>query len=235
MRKCVAVVTSTLKTDGFHSFFSSEERLQQTINTLDKLTEKGLHDIFLFDNSGAGEELAAIAARFPQATITRQHQYKFRNKGLNEALLLLNNLHLIPDDVAIFKISARYYPNDDFLLDKTLSDFDRDFAGVGYQFDNKNASFSTRAYFARNKKVLEDTLVLAIEEMLAYSTGIHGLRSLFLSLKSWANKHLGTHYQLSVEQSFARILKKKGNYQLLAKIGVEGYVAGSDRLEKIVE
>lgn len=235
MNTCIALVTSSLNPQGAYSFFTLPERVEQTLVTLNKLTEAGFGKIFLFDNSNAEAELLSIAKNYPHVSISQQQQYQFKNKGLNEALLILNNLHAIPDNVPVFKLSGRYYPAADFSLTNVSANSDKDFIGVGYHFNSKKATFSTRSYFAKNKQVLADTLVLAIEDMMSYSSGLHGPGSLFLSLRSAMQNHIGSHYQLAIEHSFARILKKKNSYHLLPRIGIEGYVAGSDHLEKITE
>lgn len=150
-------------------------------------------------------------------------------------MLLLNNIGRLPGEVPLFKISGRYYPNEHFrLIDEGLLE-KFDFAGVGSDFDKRISAFSTRAYFVKNKSVLESTLVLAIEEMLSYSKGIHGIKSLFKFLSNPFFPSMGSRYQLSIEQAFARILKHSENYHLLNNINIEGYLAGSAGLEFIKE
>jgi hypothetical protein len=78
-------------------------------------------------------------------------------------------------------------------------------------------------------------LVLAVEEMVSYSKGIHGIKSFFQAIKNIYNYRIGTSYQLSLEQVFARIARKRNNYILIDKLNIEGYIAGSAPKEFISE
>jgi len=231
----IAIITSTLIPSDAYSFYSPEERLSQTLNTIEKLLATGFVEIFIFDNSMHGINKEALVKAYKSIKIFNSPQYSFTNKGLSEALLLLNNIHHLPNDVHLFKISGRYYPNEDFKLidDKLLSDYG--FIGTGVDFDKKTRAFNTRAYFVKNKAILETTLILAIEEMLSYSRGIHGLKSFIKSAVSLFKPSIGNEYQLSLEQAFARVLKHNKNYLLLKKINVNGCVAGSDFQEFTID
>ena len=107
----IALITSTLRPTSIQSFFSNEERYEQTLVTIRKLAEKGFKEIYLIDNSlDAIDVPKLIADSGMNLQVHHTPQYSFANKGLNEALLLLNNLHHLPASTHIFKISARYYP-----------------------------------------------------------------------------------------------------------------------------
>lgn len=233
----IAIVTSCMCPATVKSFFGARDRIEQTKNGLEKLETLPLERIFLFDNSDllAEAEVLDVLKDFQKVEKHHQRQFQFSNKGMTEALLLLNHMQHIPDNVPILKISGRYSPNEDFkLLDTQLFET-YDFIGIGENFDKKVSSFNTRAYYAKNKAVLSSTLVLALEEMLSYSKGIHGLRSLFAALAACYAPIPGSAYQLSLEQAFARILKYKKNYLLVSKSNIEGYVAGSGQLDFISE
>lgn len=232
----IALITSTLRpSNNTHTFFDENERYSQSIETIKKLATMGFSEMFMFDNSATKID----AERLMQDSGHNLHffqtsQYTFRNKGLNEALLILNSLNQLPADLPIFKISARYYPNTDFNSQKFINS-NVDFMGRGYDFAKKTGLFSTRGYFVRNKEVLEKILVLAIEDMLAYGKGIYGLKSAIYQMKSIISLQPGSPFQISIEHAFARIIKTQFSYQLFERIGIEGFIAGADRLDHISE
>jgi hypothetical protein len=223
----IAIITSTIKTSNAHSFFPPEERAKQTLRTIERLYEVGFKDIFLFDNSIEDISKYQIQQSFKNVRIFHHPQYTFKNKGLSEALMILNNIHELPSEVPVFKISGRYYPSDKFNLQDFNNLQEKDFIGWGKDFDRKVSWFSTVAYSARNKAILEDTLVATIEEMLSYGRGIHGPRSFFKSIQALFGSDIGVKYTLAVEIGLARILKANKNYHLLNKLNVDGYLAGT--------
>ncbi|MFD0749293.1 hypothetical protein ACFQZS_04010 [Mucilaginibacter calamicampi] len=232
----IALITSTLRPTRVHSFFSEQERYDQTLVTIRKLAGKGFDDIRLIDNS-INDIDAKSLINDSQTPIKVFHsaQYSFANKGLNEALMLLNNLHHLPQSIPVFKISARYFPTDQFNMEAALQLDRYDFIGVGENFDKKISAFSTRAYFVKNKMVLEEMLTTAIEEMIAYHKGVYGPRSAIRAIRSILKKEQGSPFQLSIEQAFARIMKQKNNYLLLDRINIEGTLAGFSDNNKISE
>jgi hypothetical protein len=233
----IALITSALNPPTGKSYFSFQERVQQTQKTLLKLNEFRFEEIMLFDNSELlnQQQLEVLLKDFPLIKSYHSRQYLFKNKGLTEALLILNNLHYIPDNKPIFKISGRYYPTENFRL-PDIKIFDTyDFVGIGTDFDKRNSGFSTRGYYVKNKQVLESTLVLVIEEILSYANGIHGINSFWQWLLKSVKPVIGVTYQLSLEQAFARVLKHQKNFLLLNKLHIEGYVAGSDFLDFVTE
>jgi hypothetical protein len=232
----VALITSTLcPSIKAHSFFNEEERYSQTIETVKRLFSKGYSEIYIFDNSAKkiNRDQFIQDSGYPLNFI-QNCQYTFPNKGINEALLILNNLNHLPAHQPIFKISARYYPIDQF-NPNTMSSATVDFIGTGYNFNKRGGLFSTRGYFVRDKELLEKILVLAIEDMMAYGKGVYGFRSAVNYLKSVFVLRTGSPFQISMEHAFARILKTRFSYQLLENIGIEGYIAGADQMEFISE
>lgn len=223
----VAIITSTLIPTNFYSLFNHHERLTQTINTIRRLRDVGFLDIYLFDNSINQIDIHSLINEYNLIKIYHSPQYTFKNKGLNEALLILNNVHNLPSDTPIFKISGRYYPTPLFSKNNYERFADKEFIGVGYNFSNRIAAFSTKAYFVKNKEVLTATLVQAVEDMISYSKGVHGIKSGIDALKEIFRPFWGTYYQLSIEQSFARILKQKKNYVLINKMNIEGFEAST--------
>lgn len=231
----IALVTSTLAPFNAHSFFTVQDRLAQTLHTIEKLYDTGFQDIILIDNSVNDTEVMTVQQRFTNLKVYHQPQYTFVNKGLNEALLILNNMPVLPADTAIFKISGRYYPAQHFISENFDNYYETDFIGIGHNFSTQAPWFTTRAYYVKNKTILEAALITSIEEMLSYSKGIHGLRSLYQSFKSIFKPGVGITYQLSLETALARVLKQHYNFHLADKINIEGYLAGSNQLEFISE
>lgn len=232
----IALITSTLCPSGkVQSFFNEEERYAQTLETVQKLSGKGFSEIYIFDNSSKKidkEQFIRDSGCTPD--FVQNCQYTFFNKGLNEALLILNNLSHLPQNRPIFKISARYYPND--LFNPTIiNSAAADFIGKGYNFNKRGGLFSTRGYVVRNKDLLEKILVLAIEDMMAYGKGIYGFRSAVNYLRSVFVLQTGSPFQISMEHAFARILKTHFSYQIVEHIGIEGYIAGASQMELISE
>ena len=233
----IALVTSTLNPGNAYSSFTPSERLDQTLHTLEKLYEFGFSHVYFFDNSIDTTGLAIIAKNYPDVQICYGSQYTFNNKGLNESLLILNHIHQLPSGQPIFKISARYYPTRDFnflLYEGLLKS--KEIIGIGSHFHGlATACFVTRAYFVKDREFLEDMLLLAVEEMISYSKGVYGIRSFLKALKNIFNPTLGTSYQLSLEQAFARISKKRNSYLLIDKLNIEGYIAGNAQKEFVSE
>jgi hypothetical protein len=223
----IALITSTIIPTNAFSLYDPDERLTQTKFTIEKLLNAGFLDIFLFDNSQKKIDVEELVKAYEHIKIFHSPQYTFKNKGLNEALLILNNVHHIPANIPIFKISGRYYPTSSFSKDIYDDYKENDFIGTGYNFKNRIADFSTKSYFVKNAEVLTSTLVKAVEDMISYSKGIHGVKSGFNVIKEIFKPTIGTQYQLSIEQSFARILKDNNKYTLLQRMNIEGYEATS--------
>jgi len=234
----IAVITSTLiPSSDVYSFFSVEERWNQTIKTIKTLFESGFESVYLLDNSCKDFDRDALYQQFQERLIiSHQKQYTFQNKGINEALLLLNHMYLLPKDRNLFKISGRYFLVDDFNTSTAeLQLQNADFVGKGYNYKHKTGLVSTRGYFIKNTEVYENILVKAVEEMQVYGSKIHGLKSAVKSIQNIFTDTLGSPFQISMEQAFARVIKKDHTVSLLGRLGIAGYVAGSDHLELIEE
>lgn len=232
----ISLITSTIIPESY-SFFNMEERYQQTIDTINNLRRVGFEDIYLIDNSVDVIDAERIESNsFHKVNIIRSPQYNFINKGLNEALLILNNLYKLPDDQPIFKISGRYLPTEEFNITNLLAELsDKEILGVGNISKNSNSYFNTRAYLVASKKTLASILELAVEEMIAYGNGIHGFSGWLNLFKKALKIQIGTPFQISIESAFANILRAKTNYKLVEKINIEGFVAGSKVLTFISE
>ncbi|MDQ1141882.1 MAG: hypothetical protein EOO44_04140 [Flavobacterium sp.] len=233
----IAIITSSIHTYAY-SYFSTEERYTQTIATINSLADAGFAEIFLLDNS----VLPIDANRLKNHTkgnlkIFLASQFGFKNKGLNEALLILNHIHNLPTNLPIFKISGRYKVTSAFDIQQHLSTLkNHEIIGVGAQnLSSKDAYFNTRGYVVINSKHLEDILILAIEEMISYARGIHGFSGLNHILKSIFKSKPGSPFQLSIEHAFAKVLNYRNQYKIIDKINVEGYLAGAKQLELISE
>lgn len=234
----IAIITSTLiPNEKVYSFFSIEERRKQTIKTINSLLASGFKTVYLFDNSCGDINQKELYKQFPiKLIIFHQKQYAFQNKGINEALLLLNNIQVIPKNTKIFKISGRYYISDKFCFDKASKTLDNvEFIGKGYDYNKKTGLLSTRGYFVKNSDLLEDILIKAIEEMYTYASKIRDIRSALKSIPNIFSDKLGTPFQISMEHAFARVIKKNYNIALINHLNIIGYVAGSNYLELIEE
>jgi hypothetical protein len=231
----IALITSTIHPTNAHSIYSPAERFTQTINTINKLVEAGFKDIYLLDNSIQPINTTELYNAYDKIKIFQSPQFTFEYKGMNEALLILNNIHHLPPDVPILKISGRYYPSPTFSINAFNDYPGKDFIGKGYNFNKRMPGFSTKAYFVKNVTLLTEILVLSVEEMGSYSKGIHGLESLIQAIKQAVKPQLGISYQLSMEQSFARIIKAKYNYQLLDKMHIEGFEATAEEKRTFAE
>lgn len=207
--------------------------MEQTLLTIKRLDEVGFKQIYLFDNSFSAIDEIRLKKASDKLHVFCSQQYTFKNKGLNEALLILNNIHHLISDQPVFKISGRYYPSEEYQI--PVDAMQTEIKGIGYEFNSHMPSFNTRAYYVKNSKVLEQLMVLAVEEMIAYSRGVNGLRGLVKVIKRIILAEIGVPFQLSLEQAIGRILKAKKNYHLVNKLYIEGYIAGSDFKEFISE
>lgn len=232
----IAIISSTIKpssdNEKFVSFYSPEERLEQTKYTITRLHESGFDSIFLVDNSPSLDlaQLQKLLQDFPKVKVYHLQQYQFINKGINELLMLLYLIKYLPSDQVIFKISGRYHPSSQFTKPQFV-----DLAVKSYDFNKKNGTVSTRGYWVKNAETLHRFLLECLTECSAYPERIVGIKSmmrLFLGNKNGINQRLN----ISIEFAAANILKV-GNYQvnLLDRIGIVGYVAGVGQVEEITE
>lgn len=232
----IALITSTIIPEAY-SFFSIDDRYLQTINTINNLKNVGFREIYLIDNSiYTIDDDRLKSSSVNDIKIIHCPQYTFNNKGVNEALLILNNIHHLPDNEPIFKISGRYSPTNQFNIPKLLEDLgSEEILGVGFIGNSKKAHFNTRAYLVENKRSLEGILILAVEEMIGFSRGINGFYGWLNLLKTVFKPQIGSPFQISIEKSFAGILKARNRYKLVNKINIKGYIAGSKTLLEISE
>lgn len=232
----IAIITSTLIPVS-HSFYSVTDRYTQTINTVQQLMEVGFEKIILIDNSISPIDHDSLKLHSKsKLQIFQTPQYSFENKGLSEALLILNHLHNIPDDEIIFKISGRYYPNKNFDLKLLLKKLNgNSIVGVCHNPNARFPFFSTRAYLTKDKRTLETILNQVLEEMIAYGRDTDGFKGLVKKILNLRKRRVGTPFTLSLEQSFARVLKTRGDYCFVNFMNIEGLIAGSTHIDYISE
>jgi hypothetical protein len=226
----IAIITSTIAPASKNLFFekrssySVEERLKQTLITVESLQKHGVNEIYLFDNSSI-EDFEKFKQYFENISIFNIPQYQFNNKSINEHLLILTGLIHLPDNQPIVKISGRYKLNDKF----TFRDLEKyDFILKTSEFEKSNGTISTRCLMVKNKKILEDVLTTSLFELFGYNLRVVGIRSGINFLKSFLSPKLNTEPTIAIELSMAKAIKyKKYHYQLVDLIGVEGLAAGS--------
>jgi hypothetical protein len=233
----IALITSCIdpvkeRSAPIKSFFNTEERLGQTIHSINKLKTFPFRKIYLLDNSYKFD-FPALADEVDGVLLRHFRQYQFGNKGINELLLLLAILEELPENEEIFKISGRYYPDENFVcqLDKGF-----DFKFKGYHFPSKKGTVSTRAYFVKNKAIYEQFLLKCLGETFSYTKRMVGLRSMIDALKQTIKPVLSSESNTAIEFAAARVLKSDGyKVKLTDRIGVEGQIAGFKNQERIKE
>jgi hypothetical protein len=236
----IAIVTSTLFPsdksifEGKRTSFDSEERSEQTRQTIISLRDTGLDEIYLADNSEK-QFHQSVHSMFDDVNVLTFDNYPFNNRGTSEALLILNSLKYLPEDVPLLKISGRYCLNNHFNRPTTMR---ADFIGKGFNYERKNGIVSTRCYMVRNKELLEQLMLKTLVVMYAYPLQIVGPRSFMKFLKQKLRRtEIPSETSVSIEMGVARSLKNSNlNVSLLDRIGLEGYVAGSgSKLEFLSE
>ncbi|MEE1945143.1 hypothetical protein VRU48_08490 [Pedobacter sp. KR3-3] len=234
----IAVVTSCIYPvatidNEKRSHVSLSEREQQTIQSIAELVKKGFSKIIIVDNAAVAYDFSTIKALAPHIEVVQLKQYQFQNKGINELLMLLAIVDELPENEVIFKLSARYCPNEHF---SKKFDPNCDFKVKGYDFDQKRGTISTRAYFVKNKAVYKDFLLKTLNEVFLYPQRIVGLRSLANLFSSIFKPSFAPRFNTSIEFAAARVLKhEKYSIKLVDSIGIEGIVAGSDLNSQIIE
>jgi hypothetical protein len=226
----LALITSTISPPSkklFHekrSSYTPEQRLQHTLATVKSLQEKGITQIYLFDNSFE-VDFEGFKHHFNHINIYNIQQYQFNNKSINEHLLLLTGLMHIPDNEPILKISGRYRLNDKFAFGD-LANYD--FIVRASDFHKNTGSISTRCYMVKNKKILEDVLTHSLYELFGYGLRVVGLRSGINFIKSLFKQQINKESTVAIEMSMARAIKFLGySYNVIPLMGLEGFVAGS--------
>lgn len=232
----IAIVTSCIhpiqQDNLIVSSVSIPEREIQTIKSLIELKKIGFRKIILLDNSVSTYDYAKIKCSTDDLQIISFRQYQFKNKGINELLMLLAVLEEIPDDELIFKISGRYYPTTGF---STAFNSSYDFKIKAYNYHHRTGSISTRAYFVKNKVIYKEFLLKVLNEIFLYPQRIVGMRSLFAQISAILKPN-SPKLNISIEFAGARILKKnRYKVELAEKIGIEGIIAGANKYELIQE
>ncbi len=232
----IAIISSCLypeENDGIkRSHFTNEERVEQTLLTISALENFQFSQIILVDNSAIAN-FDAIKSAFEKVTIVHTKQYQFKNKGVNEFLMLLAVVRNLPDNEPIFKISGRYLPNENF---STLFETAYDFKVRAYNLGTKKFSISTRGYFVRNKEIYEDFLLKTLHETYLYPQRVVGFRSFVNFLKQTLSPNLNSTVTTSVEFAGSRMLKYSNyNVQYIEEIGINGVIAGFEAKSVIRE
>jgi hypothetical protein len=234
----IALISSCVKpfnpADGtVKSFINFDDRLKQTLHTIEILDAYQLSRIYLLDNSHDYNyaELAGLAGK--KLKIVNFKQYQFTNKGINELLMLLAIVDELPDNEPIFKISGRYYPNQYFNC--AIAD-GYDFKVVTNDLYSKKGTISTRAYFAANKTIYKEFLLKCLNEVFIYPQRIVGFRSALNAIKQLLKPSTPAQSNTSIEFASARVLKSgKYKLQLTDKMGIEGKIAGFKQADTISE
>jgi hypothetical protein len=232
----ITVVTSCINPETNlnepKSFLSLKEREDQTLYSLKKIKDVGLSRIILVDNSQS-YDFSSIENAISELEIIHLKQYQFKNKGLNELLMLLAIVEELPDDEPIFKISGRYYPDENFTLN---FEDDMDFKIKAYDFESKRGTISTRGYFVRNKKIYKEFLLKTLNEVFIYPQRIVGFRSLINQIKGIYNPNFSASLATSIEFAAARVIKNEQyTYTMTPIFGIEGKIAGFAELTFIKE
>lgn len=232
----IAIVTSCIHPKEMpnitRSFFTLEEREQQTIHTLKRLREVGFKQIILADNS-FDYDFSKLKLLINDVQVIHLKQYQFTNKSINEILILLSVLDQVPADTKIFKISGRYFPAESFMMEMPET---VDFKVKGFEFDTKKAVITTRGYFVRNKAIYEEFLLNCLNEIYSYPYRVVGLGSLLKFIKEFIKPSLKKMPNVSVEFAAARTLKNGHfSYQLTDHLHIEGQIAGLESKELIKE
>jgi len=193
---------------GPRSVFTPEQRLEQTLQTIECMRLHGVERIFLIDNSGANWKdwvdptLLGIAVR-------RVSQYPFNNKGIGECMLLHQSLQCIPEAEAILKLSARYT----LLADVQSYLGTADIAGRMLRAADGREYFHTSCYVVRNACFLSEWIDGTIYEHYAYYARIRGLRSLARLLTNsmfpWRRAFFFHDPPDPIEFAAARALRKR--------------------------
>lgn len=223
----IALVSSTIfplpatKDTLYRQTVPPQERLAQTVKTVDSLVKQGFEDIFIFDNSGFNWELDDEILLKP-ANVIKFTSYQFVNKSISEIYMLLSGLPALPDNEPIFKISGRYQLTQ---VIETNQMEDYDFLG---QICDKSNSITTRGYYVKNKKVLEEILLGALNYIYAYSHMVVGPRSLIQVIQNAFFLNQNNNFfdpTISIEQGMYVALKKF-KVKPIEKLHIKGLMAG---------
>jgi hypothetical protein len=225
----IALITSCI--DPFNrldqsvkSFIGTEERFEQTINTIKKLEGLPFRQLYLLDNSPVFD-FSRLSGRVDGELAIRQiKQYQFANKGINELLLLLAVVDELPANEPLFKISGRYFPNGHFICEIGKG---YDFKVRPYDFSSRTGTISTRGYWVANKTIYKEFLLKCLNEAFIYPQRMVGLRSVWQSVKQVLKPEIPVQPFTAIEFAAARVLKNSSHkVQFTDEMGIEGIIAG---------
>lgn len=236
----IGVVTSTIFPpstgiyDGRRSYFSPEERLAQTQQTIQSLLEAGISSVLLFDNSGESW-IKGTENLLKSASVHLLNTYQYKNKGISELYLLLEAMGSLPPDVPILKISGRY-------ILCGGGNFDLGGADILckiYKQSHSHRSMSTRCYVVRNRDTYQSFIGQVLRELFGYQARIVGPRSFYRIVKNSITPGAVDYpYEdpaHSIEDACAQVLKSyKYKVKQVERLGVEGLVA-TEGVTKISE
>ncbi len=234
----IALISSCIKpfnpaNGTVKSFVNFDDRLKQTIYTIETLNTYPFSEIYLLDNSHDYDYAELVGLAGNKLKIVNFKQYQFTNKGINELLMLLAIVDELPDNEPIFKISGRYYPNQYFNC--AIAD-GYDFKIVANDLYSKKGTISTRAYFVANKNIYKEFLLKCLNEVFIYPQRIVGIRSVLNTIKQLLKPSTPTQSNTSIEFASARVLKSgKYKLQFTDKMGIEGKIAGFEQADTISE
>ncbi len=152
---------------------TDDERLDQTIQTVESLRSIGIADVRLADNSGK-RWILGTEDRFPGVTIYRSDPFQMQNKGINELQMLIDVAENLPPGIPILKISGRYR----LAANITHELGSCDFAARILREKGLRPYMHTSCYIVRNRDLFKDFLMHTLYEQYAYYSRIVGLRSL---------------------------------------------------------
>jgi hypothetical protein len=125
-----------------------------------------LKKIVLVDNSES-YNFSKIESAVTNVKILPLVQFQFQNKGINELLMLLAAVDVLPADTPIFKISGRYFPNENLVINLTIS---TTLSSRPINFIRKGELFLHEVYFVKNKEIYSDFLIKNTWRSICLST-----------------------------------------------------------------
>lgn len=139
VNSCINVSYKPLSYSNSRSLFSAEERAKQTGKTIESIREKVPGAEIILVESGTSCDLPFNVNELADRYIYAGDNFFVRIcadspfKGLGEAVSLISIIGLIDKSSYVFKLSGRYFLNDNFLLNQWISD-DK----ITFKFQNKD-------------------------------------------------------------------------------------------------
>lgn len=237
-----AIITSTIipNLQNYYDVkkiaFNPEERILQTINTIDSLLKNGVKKILLVDNSHAKISEEYISLLNP-AIVTQIKHPIFQNRGISELWMLLSMVEQVPDDEALIKISGRYYLDDNSIY-AGLNRQEYDIVG-SVSKQSKISQLSTRSYYVKNGMIAKELWKRTLSEMYGYQSYVVGIRSMIRIFKNsilkmydnydYADPRVGIEHAI-----FAAAKKMNLKIHSPSNVGLRGAI-GADRNNIISE